>query len=164
MPQQEAVKYKEVCQKILNTTMQEIRKFNEMADQLLHEQLYQTNNYKELCAHMLRLDNALLKEIGEILDQESKDLVLDRKAKPGEEARSWKEECAKANIKLKATTMELDNVKGKLKHVIDAMEVYKQSIEQLVIEIEKEKQGVQQSVIQMEKEKQWILREKDKNR
>jgi hypothetical protein len=47
-----------------------------MADQLLHEQLQQTNNYEELCAHMLRRDNALLKEIGEILDQESKDLVL----------------------------------------------------------------------------------------
>jgi hypothetical protein len=61
---------------------------------------------------MLRRDNALLKEIGEILDQESKDLVLDRKAKPKVEARSWKEECAKANIKLKATTTELENVKG----------------------------------------------------
>jgi hypothetical protein len=31
-----------------------------------------------------------LKEIDEILDQESKDLVLDRKEKPEEEARSWK--------------------------------------------------------------------------
>jgi hypothetical protein len=38
-------------------------------------------------------DNALLKEICEILDQEPKDLVLDWKAKPEEEARSWKEEC-----------------------------------------------------------------------
>jgi glucan phosphoethanolaminetransferase (alkaline phosphatase superfamily) len=84
MAQQEAVKYKELCQEILNTTMQEMRKFNEMADQLLHEQLQQTNNYKELCAHMLHLDNALLKEIDEILDQESKDLVLDKKAKPEE--------------------------------------------------------------------------------
>jgi hypothetical protein len=37
---------------------------------------------------MLRLDNALLKEIGEIIDQESKDLVLYKKAKPEEEARS----------------------------------------------------------------------------
>jgi hypothetical protein len=105
-----------------------------------------------------------LKEIGEILDQESKDLVLHWKAKPEEEARSWKEECAKANIKLKATTTKLENVKGKLKHDIDALEVCKQSVEQLVIEIEKEKQSVQQSVIQMEKEKQWILREKNKNR
>jgi hypothetical protein len=69
--------------------MQEMRKFNEMANQLLHEQLQQTNNYKELCAHMLRWDNALLKEIGEIIYQESKDLVLDRKAKPEEEAGSW---------------------------------------------------------------------------
>jgi uncharacterized protein YgiM (DUF1202 family) len=134
--------------------MQEMRKFNEMADQMLHEQLQQTNNYKELCAHMLRWDNALLKEIGEILDQELKDLVLDWKAQPEEEARTWKEECAKANIKIKATTTELENVKGKLKHAIDVMEVYKQSVEQLVIEIEKEKQSVQQSVIQMEKEKQ----------
>jgi hypothetical protein len=129
MAQQEAVKYKELCQQILNTTMQEMRKFNEMADQFFHEQLQYTNNYKELCAHMLRQDNALLKEIGEILDQESKDLVLDWKAKHEEEARSWKEECAKANIKLKATTTELENVKGKLKYAIDAMEVYKQSIE-----------------------------------
>jgi hypothetical protein len=78
---------------------------------------------------MLREDNALLKEIDEILDQESKDLVLNWKAKPKEEARSWKEECAKANIKLKATTTELENVKGKLKHAIDVMEVYKQSVE-----------------------------------
>jgi hypothetical protein len=38
--------------------MQEMRNFNKMADQLLHEQLQQTNNYKELRAHMLRLDNA----------------------------------------------------------------------------------------------------------
>jgi hypothetical protein len=30
---------------------------------------------------------------------------------------------------LKATTNKLENVKGKLKHVIDAMEVYKQSVE-----------------------------------
>jgi hypothetical protein len=37
MAQQEAVKYKELCQQILNTTMQEMRKFNEMADQLIHE-------------------------------------------------------------------------------------------------------------------------------
>jgi hypothetical protein len=50
--------------------MQEMRKFNEMVDQLLHEQLQQTNNYKELCAHMLCRDNALMKEIGEILYQE----------------------------------------------------------------------------------------------
>jgi hypothetical protein len=107
MAQQEAVKYKELCQQILNTTMQEMRKFNEMADQLLHEQLQQTNNYKELCAHMLCRENALMKEIGEIPDQESKGLVLDWKAKPEEEARSWKEECAKANIKLKATTTKL---------------------------------------------------------
>jgi hypothetical protein len=92
---------------------------------------------------MLRLDNALLKEIDEILDQESKDLVLDRKEKPEEEARSWKEECTKANIKLKATTAKLENVKGKLKYAIDAMEVYKQSFEQLVIEIEKEKKSIQ---------------------
>jgi uncharacterized protein YgiM (DUF1202 family) len=113
---------------------------------------------------MLRRDNALLKEIGEILDQELKDLVLDWKVKPEEEARSRKEECAKANIKLKATTAELENVKGKLKHAIVAMEVYKQSVEQLVIEIEKENQSVQQSVIQMEKKKQWILREKEKHR
>jgi hypothetical protein len=49
-----------------------MRKFNEMADQLLHEQLQQTNNYKELCGHKLRQDNALLREIGEIFDQESK--------------------------------------------------------------------------------------------
>jgi hypothetical protein len=84
-----------------------------------------------------------LKEIGEIVYQESKDLVLDRKAKPEEEARSWKEECAKANIKVKATTTELENVKGKLKHAIDSMEVYKQSVEQLVIKIEKEKQTIQ---------------------
>jgi hypothetical protein len=107
MAQQEAVKYKELCQQILNTTMQEMRKFNEMADQLLHEQLQQTNNYKELCAHMLCRENALMKEIGEIPDQESKGLVLDWKAKPEEEARSWMEECAKANIKLKATTTKL---------------------------------------------------------
>ena len=123
MAQQEAVKYKELCQEILNKNMQEMSKIKEMADQLLHEQLQQTNNYKELCAHMLRRDNALLKEIGEILDQESKALVLDRKAKPEEEARSWKEKCAKANIKLKATTIELKNVKGKLKQSIHAMEV-----------------------------------------
>jgi hypothetical protein len=70
---------------------------------------------------MLCRDNALLIEIGEILHQESKDLVLDRKAKPKEEARSWKKECAKANIKLKATTTELENVKRKLKHAIDAL-------------------------------------------
>jgi hypothetical protein len=131
--------------------MQEIRKFKEMADQLLHEQLQQTNKYKEMCAHMLHRDNALLKEIGEILDPELTNLVLDWKAKP-EEARSSKEECAKANIKLKATTTELENVKGKLKHAIDAMEVYKQSIEQLVIEIEKENQSVEQSIIQLEKD------------
>jgi hypothetical protein len=37
-----------------------------------------------------------------------KDLVLDWKAKPEEEARSWKEQCGKANIKLKATTTELE--------------------------------------------------------
>jgi hypothetical protein len=103
---------------------------------------------------MLRQDNALLQEISETLDQESKDLVLDWKAKPEEEARSWNEECAKANIKLKATTTKLENVKEKLKHAINAMEVYKQSVEQLVIEIKKEKQSIQQSVIQMEKEKQ----------
>jgi hypothetical protein len=42
-------------------------------------------------------------------------------------------------------------VKGKLKHVIDAMEVYKQFVEQLVIGIEKEKQSIQQSVIQMKR-------------
>jgi hypothetical protein len=59
--QQEVVKYKKMCQEILNTTMQEMRKFNKMADQLLHEQFQHTNNYKELCAHMLRRDNALLK-------------------------------------------------------------------------------------------------------
>jgi predicted transcriptional regulator len=70
-------------------------------------------------------------------------LVLDRKAKPEEETRSWKKECAKDNIKLKETATELENVKGKLKHVIDAMEVYKQSVEQLVTEIEKEKQSIQ---------------------
>jgi hypothetical protein len=35
-------------------------------------------------------------------------------------------------------------MKEKLKHAIDAMEVYKQSIEQLVIEIEKEKKSIQQ--------------------
>jgi uncharacterized protein YgiM (DUF1202 family) len=109
-------------------------------------------------------DNALLKEIGEILDQESKDLVLDWKAKPEEEAMSRKEECAKANIKLKATTTKLENVKGKLKHAINAMEVYKQSVDQLVIEIEKERQSIQQSVIQMKKEKQWIQCEKGKHR
>jgi hypothetical protein len=34
MAQQEAIKYKELCQEILNTTMQEMRKFKEMADQL----------------------------------------------------------------------------------------------------------------------------------
>jgi hypothetical protein len=85
-----------------------------------------------------------LKEIGEILDQESKELVLDRREKPEKEARSWKEECAKANIKLKATTTEMKNVRGKLKHAIYTMEVYKQSIEQLVIEIEKDKQSIQQ--------------------
>jgi hypothetical protein len=45
------------------------------------------------------------------------------------EARSWKEECTKANIKLKATTTELEYVKGKMKHAIHAMEVYKQSVE-----------------------------------
>jgi hypothetical protein len=39
MVQQEVVRYKELCQKILATTMQEMKKFNEMADQLLHEQL-----------------------------------------------------------------------------------------------------------------------------
>jgi hypothetical protein len=39
MAQQEALKYKELCQQIVNTTMQEMRKFSEMADQLLHEQL-----------------------------------------------------------------------------------------------------------------------------
>jgi hypothetical protein len=39
MTQQEAVKYNELCQEILNTSIQEMRKFNEMADQLLHEQL-----------------------------------------------------------------------------------------------------------------------------
>jgi uncharacterized membrane protein len=49
----------------------------------------------------------------------------------------------KANIKLKVTTMELENVKGKLEHAINVMEVYKQSVEQLVIEIEKEKQSIQ---------------------
>jgi uncharacterized protein YgiM (DUF1202 family) len=127
--------------------MQEMRKFNEMANKLLHEQLQHTNKYKELCDHMLRRDNALLKKIGEILHQESKDLVLDRKAKPKEEARSCKEECPKANIMLKATTNKLENVKGKLKHAIDAMEVYKQSVEQLVIDIKKKKQSIQQSVI-----------------
>jgi hypothetical protein len=79
-----------------------------MADELLHEQFQWTNNYKELCAHLLRRDNALLKEICEIFDQESKDLVLDWKAIPEEEARSWKEQCGKANIKLKATTTKLE--------------------------------------------------------
>jgi hypothetical protein len=34
-------------------------------------------------------------------------------------------------------------MKGKLKHVVDAMEVYKQSVEQLVIEIKKEKKSIQ---------------------
>jgi hypothetical protein len=38
-----------------------MRKFNEMVDQLLHEQLQQTNNYKELCAHMSRRDKVLFK-------------------------------------------------------------------------------------------------------
>jgi hypothetical protein len=76
-------------------------------------------------------------------NQESKDLVLDWKENREEEARSWKEECANANIKLKATTTNLENVKGKLKQAIDVMEVYKQSVEQLVIEIEKEKQSIQ---------------------
>jgi hypothetical protein len=114
--------------------MPEMRKLNDMADQLLHEQLQHTNKYKEMCAHILRQDNVLLKEIGEIiLDQESKDLVLDWKAKPEEEARSWKEECAKANNKLKVTTTKPGNEKGKLKHVIHAIEVYKQSVEQLII-------------------------------
>jgi hypothetical protein len=42
MAQQEVVKYKDLCQEILNTTLQEMRKFNEMANQLLHEQLQQT--------------------------------------------------------------------------------------------------------------------------
>jgi glucan phosphoethanolaminetransferase (alkaline phosphatase superfamily) len=55
--------------------MQEMRKFNEIVDQLLHDKLQETNNYRELCAHKLRVDNALLKEIGEILDQESKNLI-----------------------------------------------------------------------------------------
>jgi hypothetical protein len=50
-------------------------------------------------------------------------------------------------MKLKATTMKLENVKGKLKHAIYAMEVYKKSIVQLVTEIEKQKQSIQQSVI-----------------
>jgi hypothetical protein len=52
-------------------------------------------------------------------------------------------QCAKANIKLKATTIELENMKGKLKHAINAMEVYKQSVEKPVFEIEKEKRSVQ---------------------
>jgi hypothetical protein len=46
-------------------------------------------------------------------------------AKPEEEARSWKEEYTKGNIKIKATTNKLENVKGKLKHAINAMEVHK---------------------------------------
>jgi hypothetical protein len=46
--------------------MQEMRKFNEMANKLLNERLQQTNNYKELRAHMVRRNNALLKEIGVI--------------------------------------------------------------------------------------------------
>jgi hypothetical protein len=49
-------------------------------------------------------------------------------------------------------------MKERLKHAINAMEVYKQSVEQLVINT------IQQSVIPMEKEKQWILCGKDKNR
>jgi hypothetical protein len=36
-----------------------------------------------------------------------------------------RKECAKANIKFKATTIELENVKGKMKHAIDVMELYK---------------------------------------
>jgi predicted transcriptional regulator len=75
-----------------------------MVDQLLHEQLQQTNNYKELCAHMSRRDKVLFK----------------------------------------ATTTKLENVKGMLKHAIDAMEVYKKLVDQLVIEIKKKKQSVQQ--------------------
>jgi hypothetical protein len=77
---------------------------------------------------MLCWHDALLKEIGELLNHELKDLVLDWKPQPEEETRSWKEECAKANIKLKATVIELENVKGKMKHAINAMEVYKQSV------------------------------------
>jgi hypothetical protein len=50
-----------------------------MADELLHEPLQWTNNYKELCAHLLRRDNALLKEICEIFDQELSHLFFQRK-------------------------------------------------------------------------------------
>jgi predicted transcriptional regulator len=42
-------------------------------------------------------------------------------------------------VLFKATTTKLENVKGMLKHAIDAMEVYKKLVEQLVIEIKKKK-------------------------
>jgi hypothetical protein len=70
MVQQDAVENKELCPKF------QIQLCKEMADQLLHEQLQQTNKYKEMCAHMLHQENALLKEIGEIFDHELIDLVL----------------------------------------------------------------------------------------
>jgi L-asparaginase II len=44
MAQQEAIKYKEPCQEILNTTMQEMRKFKEKDDQLLHEHCNRPTN------------------------------------------------------------------------------------------------------------------------
>jgi hypothetical protein len=54
--------------------------------------------------------------------------LLDGKAKAEEEAsRSWKEECAKANLTLEVTAAELAKVKGKMKESVNAMEVYKQS-------------------------------------
>jgi Fe2+ transport system protein B len=37
MVQQEAVKYKELCQEIINKNMQDMRELKEMVDQLLHE-------------------------------------------------------------------------------------------------------------------------------
>ena len=100
-------------------------------------------------------------------DARTKDILMklmDGKAKAEEEARSWKEECANANMKLEATAAELQKVKGKLKQSINAMEMYKQSTQQLIIKIEKDRQLVEQSIIQMEKEKQSIMREFNKNR
>jgi hypothetical protein len=57
-------------------------------------------------------------------DARTKDILMklqDMNAKAEEEARSWKEECAKANKKLEATAAKLQKVKGKLKHSINGV-------------------------------------------
>ena len=51
-----------------------------------------------------------------------------RNLKAKNDARMWKEECAKANKELEATTAELQNVKGHLDQATNVMNKVKKSL------------------------------------